>query len=256
MKQIWSKYQGSHNSIYLVPIGDVHLGSKYFEYSFLDKVFKFIDAHRDRCRLILMGDMIELATKTSVGRAVYDEEYHTHKQFEEWVRLFSPYADIIDAVLVGNHEERIIKDTSFEIVQEFCHRIGRIDAYGGFSCVVNVVLGKTLYSVFAWHGSGNSTTIAGAINSLNKMRERCVAHIYLMGHTHKLFSFPGSIKIPSPDGSETLEIEQLLVNTGSALDYGGYSEQKGLPIVKRGFGAVELFADRRKAVFHCIDDLI
>lgn len=247
MKQVLSSYAGDHQSIYLIPIGDVHFGNRYYNPRYLEEALQFVDRHRKRCRLILMGDLMEVATKTSVGRSVYDENYPTQKQFEKAVETFKPYADLIDLVIEGNHEERIIRDTSFEIIQEFCHRIDRYDAYGGFSGVVNYRLSSGLvYSVYAWHGATGGTKETSAINGLLGMRERCIAHIYLMGHTHKLLSFDREVKVPDPERDGLSTMMQTFVNTGTAVDDGGYAEQKGLALNLKGFALLQLFAHRRQ----------
>lgn len=257
MKQFSSSYNGEHKSIFIVPIGDIHFGNRYFDPQYLERTLKFVDQNRKRCRIILMGDLLELATKTSVGRSVYDESYPTQKQFEKAVETFKPYADLIDLVIEGNHEERIIRDTSFEIIQEFCHRIGRFDAYGKFSGVVNYRMGTGLtYSFYAFHGATGGTTESSVVNALLKMRERSIAHVYLMGHTHKLFKFDREVKIPMPGKGELGTIKQMFVNTGASVGDGGYAEQKGFPVNRIGYGAVQIFSDQRKQVFHYIDDLI
>ena len=257
MKQFKSGYKGTHKSIYIVPIGDIHFGNKYFDPGYLERALQFIDKNRNRCRIVLMGDLLELATKTSVGRSVYDEAYPTQRQFELAVETFLPYADLIDLVIEGNHEERIIRDTSFEIVEEFCHRIGRPDAYGQFEGLVNFRLDSGLtYSLYAHHGATGGTTEASVINALLKQRERALAHLYFMGHTHKLLSFSRDLTLPAPQNEEPTKIRQTFVNTGTAVGDGGYGTQKGFPTNRIGYGVVQLFADTRKQVFHYIDDLI
>lgn len=204
-----------------------------------------------------MGDILESATKNSVGRGIYSEDYPTQKQYEEAVRTFKPYADNIDLVIEGNHEERIIRDISFEIVQEFCHRIGKPEAYGKFSGIVNYRLfGGMVYSVYAWHGATNSIKESSAINTMLKMKDRVIAHIFLMGHTHKLLKLDRDIVIPNPGKDKCIEIQQMFVNTGTALDSGGYDEQKGLPMNRKGFCAIQIYANKRKQVFHHISDLM
>lgn len=83
-----------------------------------------------------------------------------------------------------------------------------------------------------------------------------MSHIYAMGHTHKLLTFSRNIKVPNPNGDDLVELDQLFINTGSALDAGGYDEQKGYPLNTRGFGVVEIFSKKRKMIFHRISDLI
>ena len=257
MKQVLSGYKGTHKSMFIVPIGDIHFGNKYFIEQYLDEALEFVKQNRNRCRIVLMGDLLELATKTSVGRSVYDEAYPTQKQFEIAVEKFLPFADLIDVILDGNHEERIIRDTSFEITEELSHRLGRHDAYCKFQGMLNVNMGNGMtYSIHAWHGASGGTKETSAINGLLSMRDVSLSHVYLMGHTHKLFAFPRKLIIPQPDSGEVATIEQLFVNTGTAVGNGGYGEQKGYAMTKLGFGAIQLFADKRKAIFHCIEDLM
>jgi len=203
-----------------------------------------------------MGDILELATKTSVGRGVYDETMHTQQQFDKAIKIFKPYADLIDIIVEGNHEERIIRDTSFEIVEEFSHRIGRPEAYAKFAGIVNTRVGEQIYSSYVWHGSTGGTKEASALNALLSMRERALCHMYFMGHTHKLIAFKRKIFLPNPNGSAPLDLEQLFVNTGTALADGGYGEQKGFALQETGYGAVELFADTKQMIFHRISDLV
>lgn len=257
MKQFLSGYSGSHQSMYVLPIGDIHFGSKQYNPKYLDKALQFAVKNRNRTRIVLMGDLMEVATKTSVGRSVYEETYPTQRQFEVAVETFKPVADLIDIVIEGNHEERIIRDTSFEIMQEFCHRIGRPDAYGKFSGIVNYNLGSgQTYSAYAWHGATGGITEASVINAMLKMRETAVAHMYFMGHTHKLLKFEREVFLPAPGKDEPVTLKQMFVNTGASLVHGGYGEQKGFPASLPGYGVVQLFAEEHRKVFHKIDDLI
>jgi DNA polymerase II small subunit/DNA polymerase delta subunit B len=68
LKQLNSRYEGKYKSVYLLFIGDTHLGNKYFNKKYLDEALLFAKRNRDRTRILLMGDVIEAATKTSVGR--------------------------------------------------------------------------------------------------------------------------------------------------------------------------------------------
>lgn len=243
--------------MFIVPIGDIHFGNKYFVEKYLDNALKFVAKNWRRTRIILMGDMMEVATKTSVGRSVYDENYPTQRQYEIALETFKPFAELVDLVIEGNHEERIIRDTSVEIVKNWCSELGRPDAYGQFEALVNYRLGSGLtYSVYAHHGATGGTTESSVANALLKQRERALAHIYLMGHTHKLFDFQRELYIPQPGIEKPSKIKQMFVNTGAAVGDGGYATQKGLPMNRIGYGAIEIFADQRKQVFHYIDDLV
>lgn len=256
MKQIDSHYAGNHSVLYLLFIGDIHLGNRYTNLSYLDRALRFADKHKRNCRLILMGDLLEAATKTSIGRGVFDENYCLQRQFEEAAKILDYFKDNIDFVIDGNHEERIMRDTSFEITQELCHRIGVAEAYSKFQGILNIRMHTGLtYSVYAWHGSTTGTKESSAINALLGMRNKVTSHIYAMGHTHKLFHLSKKLYLPNP-GGELVTLDQHFINTGTALDMGGYAEQKGLEPTRIGFGGLKLFADERKAEFFYVDDVI
>jgi hypothetical protein len=203
-----------------------------------------------------MGDLFEVATKTSIGRGVYDEAYPTQKQYTKGAEIFKPYNDIIDATIEGNHEERIIRDTSFEIMEEFADKIRCPEAYSKFDAIVNYSVGDFTYSTYCWHGATGGTTEAAITNAMLKMRERALSHVYLMAHSHKLFHIERRVYLPNPGSDLPKELEQMFVNTGTCLGEGGYGVQKGLPLPVCGFGAVELFASERKMIFHKIKDLL
>lgn len=256
LKQINVEHKINSNSIYIVPIGDIHIGHKSFNDKYLNQALKFVKKNRDRCRIFILGDVLESATKTSVGRAVYEEKMHLQDQLDEAVRIFQPYADLIDIIVTGNHEERIAKDTSLEVLREFAYRIGREDAYSEFCGVVNVKLKNLVYSSYVWHGATGAIRESTVVTAILKMREKVISHLYFMGHTHKLFSLSSEIAIPNFETEEVTVIKQLFVNTGSSLENSGYAEQKGYPFHRLGYGAVEIFANERKMVFHYIEDLI
>lgn len=257
MRQFKSGYSGDHRSMYVVPIGDIHFGHRHRNPKYLELALQFAQKNRARTRIILMGDLLECATKTSVGRAVFEESYNLQDQYEKAVEAFKPVADLIDIVIEGNHEERHIRDTSKEIIQDFCHRLDRMDAYGQFSGIVNYRLGTDrTYSVFAWHGATGGVTEASVINAMLKMRESAITHMYFMGHTHKLLSFEREIALPAPAQDDAVVLKQLFVNTGASLEQGGYGEQKGFSRPLPGYGVVQLFADEHRKVFHKIEDLI
>lgn len=257
MKQFMSGYSGDHRSMFVLPIGDVHFGHRNHNPIHLQRSLDFATKNRARTRILLMGDLMEVATKTSVGRGVYDEAYPMQRQFEIAVEKFKPVADLIDIVIEGNHEERHIRDTSYEIVQELCHRLDRADAYGQFSGIVNFNLGTgRTYSSYCWHGATGGTTEASVINAMLKMRESAITHMYFMGHTHKLLKFEREVLLPAPARPDPVILPQLFVNTGASLEHGGYGEQKGFSRPLPGYGVVQLYADEHRKVFHKIEELI
>lgn len=251
MKQITSNYKGNHKSMYIVAISDLHIGHKSYQEKYLNDVIGFISKNKNRCRIVLLGDLLETATKTSVGAGPYEESFHTQQQLDKAIEIFKPYKDLIDMVIIGNHELRVFKDTSIDLMKNFSQSLGIVDRYVQYDGILNINVGGCMYAAYAAHGSTGGTKESSAINSMLNMRERAFAHLYMQGHTHKLLSFTRKIYLPTV-GNEAAEMEQLFVNTGSALGDEGYPAMKGLPPSSLGFGYIELFGGERRMEFHKI----
>jgi hypothetical protein len=97
----------NNNSLVLCPIGDEHIGSKYFNEDALKKNIDW--CLEEGAYVILMGDELETATKTSVGAGVFEQSEIVEGQLEKTVKLYKPLADEkrILGNLVGNHEMRV-----------------------------------------------------------------------------------------------------------------------------------------------------
>ena len=85
-------------------LGDAHYGSPQFDRQrFLDTIQWCL---ANKSYVLLMGDLIELATRHSVGAGVYEQEIHCQSQHEQMVRWLQPLAEkgLILGSLTGNHE--------------------------------------------------------------------------------------------------------------------------------------------------------
>lgn len=243
--------------MYIVPFSDFHIGHKNYQEKYVKDALKFVDANRDRCRIVLLGDLLESATKTSVGKSVYEENMSTDKQLDRCVQLFKPYSDLIDLVIQGNHESRISEMTSIEMMKLFSKQLGIENKYNEYNGIVNFGVGKYNYSAYCWHGAGGGVKEASAYNALLGMRNKAMCNMYFMGHTHKRVDFEKVIQVPSLQNDKTVDLKQLFVNTGTALECaGGYGDMKGYEDIVIGFYAVELFANKRKMIAHKIENLI
>ena len=72
-------------------IGDLHYGSPQ---SNVKKFLRMLDyCLKKRVYLILMGDILEAATKTSVAAGWAEQEYVLQKQYEDVVGFLTPLAE-------------------------------------------------------------------------------------------------------------------------------------------------------------------
>ena len=250
----WVKYHRAKltsepEHLYILPIGDIHLGHSKCDYKMLQGYLQWADEHRENTRIILMGDLLECATKTSVGKGIYEESFCTNEQIKRMKEILRPYADIIDGAVIGNHEMRISKDTSIDVMEQICDAL-RIP-YLGYSGVIGYSANKVAYSVFAWHGAGGGRKPGGSLNRLEDMAGVVQADVYLMGHTHRITSYTREIKVPDTRNAKITNARQVFVNTGSCLEWDdGYPEMQGLTIPKRGFPRIRMNMAKGKKDVH------
>src|SRR5690606_21620540 len=145
---------------------------------------------------------IESATKTSVGAGVYGQEMMPMKQIEEAVKLFRPYADLIDGVVAGNHEQRIYKTSGADVMEYFCLTLGIPGRYLRYYGVGKYAWRKRCYSVAVWHGAGGGSTTGGAMNKIEKQASVVFADVFLMGHVHKRAATMRDLYVPDPQNGK------------------------------------------------------
>lgn len=224
-------------------IGDLHIGHISFNHNVLQQMFDLIDADRENYRILLMGDLLETATKSSIGAGIFETNLTIEGQIERAKEYFMPYRDIIDGIVEGNHEARIYKMTGIDITKRIAEALGI--PYLRYTGVVKYNVGGIRYMVNTWHGAGGSGTIGNSFNKCIKMAAKTVSDIYAMGHTHKLGTCSRQFTIPRTVRVE--EITQHFILTGSALDYDEtYPDGMNLERVTPGFPVATLSGHKRK----------
>jgi len=237
-----SSYNGNDDKLYLHFIGDLHKGHRAYDERIIKQRLKEVKEYNDAGypnRILLMGDLVEAATKTSVGAGVYETTMSPSDQMDSIADLFYPYKEYIDGCIIGNHEQRIYKDTSIDIMKLFARDLGI--KYLRYTGVVNYSWNKRSYTVCIWHGKGGGATTGSAFNNLEKMARTVETDIYAMGHVHKLGHFSRIIKHVDTRNGKLLNKPQLFVLTGSALRYDeSYADMKNLVPPKLGFPILKL----------------
>lgn len=83
-------------------IGDCHYGSPQFDKPRFLNMINF--CNKNNIYVFLMGDLIEMATRDSVGSGVYEQEEIGQMQYEQMADWLKPLADkkLILGILNGN----------------------------------------------------------------------------------------------------------------------------------------------------------
>ena len=158
------------------------------------------------------------------------------QQVEQLVELLEPIKDKILVVSLGNHEHRIEKDTSIDVLKLVCNQLGIQDRYASAGWYIYLYFGEKnvgrkapmVYTIFGRHGSGGGKAIGGKANNLVDMSNVAIADLYIMGHTHTPMSTKKCIFIPDY-GNKTLNLREMhYLMTNSFLEYeNSYGETAG-----------------------------
>lgn len=242
MKFAKSKYNGNDEILTILPSACWHIGNLNCRYDIIkDWIGKLDSSHRG----LILGDILECATKGSVGHAVYDADMTPQKQIDVAIELLAPVAEYIDGAVIGNHEDRIITSTSIDPMKIICDTL-KIP-YLGYQGFVKYNWNGVGYIVNLWHGAGGGTGAQAAIKQAEDMSNKAFADLYLLAHHHKLLKSDRIYTLPDPRNMTLQKIEQHFVVCGSALDYDeGYADMKGLHSRRLGFPEIQLRGDKRK----------
>lgn len=219
---------------------DLHIGSKKCNYNeIMERIERVKNEPNTYC--ILLGDLINNSTKTSVGD-VYEEELTPMQQIKKACNMFLPIKDKIIGITSGNHERRSYKTDGIDLMYFFASEL-RVEKYYNYcSCLLFVRLGKCskhgkteknarkiCYAIYLTHGDGNGGRLIGSkMNGLQKRGQIVDADIVITGHTHAPASFRDSFyRVDYMNSSVQLK-EQLFVNASATLDYEEYAELYGM----------------------------
>ena len=230
------------NSADVMFIGDVHWGSPQCDKArFLRAVDYCLE---NNVYVMLMGDLIEVGTKDSVGAGVYEQESSGQCQYEQVVDILKPLADkkLILGLHNGNHEERVYKSSGVNVSKMFARELGV--RYLGDACWSKFKVGQQTYTIYSLHGRTGSRFDGTALLALERISTSFFCDLMAQGHSHKLIS--STVLIQRIENNLVKEHKKTLLITGSFLKYdGGYGQTLGLPISKLGCPKVTFFSNKK-----------
>ena len=182
---------------------------------------------------ILNGDIIDNATKTSIGDT-YTQVFSPMEQLEKATEIFSPIKDKILCITHGNHENRTYKNEGINISRLLANQLGLTDRYTPTSAVLFIRFGegsasstryrKVCYTVYVLHGSGGGRKEGSKANRLADMASIIDTDIYIHSHTHLPMIMKQAFHRIDARNSAVALVDKLFVNTAANLNYGGYGE--------------------------------
>ena len=143
----------------------------------LDKNCELI-LNTPNCYTFILGDMMENATKTSVGNAMFDEAYHMPDQLLILQHKLEPLAaqGKILGIVPGNHELRTERLTGSSSMKTLAYQLNV--PYCGYQGYLKLKVQEQTYRALMFHGTGSGTTIGGKVNAAQRLGNVAIADLY------------------------------------------------------------------------------
>lgn len=219
------------SSVEIVIFADEHNGNEHFNREVLQQKIDYVKNH-ENAFAILNGDIMEIATKNSVSSVYKASDPMT--QIREIIDLFDPIKHKILAMTTGNHEARTERESGVDVSELVARQFGIFDRYAPDGAVLFLRVGSggshkrpICYTVYYTHGSGGGRLAGGKVNRLLNLASIVDADVYVHSHTHTPAIVRQSFFRVDVHNNSVAPVDKLFVNTGSALQYGGYGEKAG-----------------------------
>ena len=226
------------SSIELHTFADEHLGDEQSDLKRLLSRIEYVK-NTPNAYCILNGDIIDNATKTSIGDT-YTQVFNPMEQLAKAVEIFEPIRDKILCITHGNHENRTYKKEGINLSCLMAKQLGLDDRYTPTSAVLFVRFGENscgrketngsgkfrqiCYTIYVLHGSGGGRKEGAKAIRLADMASIIDTDIYIHSHTHLPMVMKQAFHRIDPRNSTVAIVDKLFVNTAANLKYGGYGE--------------------------------
>lgn len=237
--------------IYLVPL-ETHIGAAEFNEALFDEWIEWV-AETPQARLIFPGDLLECATKSSIGD-VFTQTMSPRVQKEYVKSALKPLASKVYGMMAGNHEWRVTKDSDIDPIEDIAEALG-VPYFSGGQGLFKVRVGEkrndkpACYVIHVGHGGSNAGTNGGRLNAAEKMSDIVEnSDIVIYGHTHGKAASEQQRLIFDAYNNQVREEKRYVVLAGSMLGYAGYVKRKSKRPLPTGCPRIRL--DGRKKDVH------
>ena len=223
--QVKLKLDKKDDIIYVRPLGDIHFGNLGCDMNAIQKSIDYV-AKTKNLYTIGMGDYIDNVMAWAQGgvdkrwnpETVDRKMLTTEEQIETFERLWKPIAHKTWGLLAGNHEWKTINQKRF--IRDFCkpfnlNYLGRLAFLNVQISYNSKILKDFLFCVM--HGGYAGMMAGGAVNRMKMISGDFDADVFLMGHSHDLWTRSGTRMGYNKKTNSPVEKKILYANTGTFL---------------------------------------
>lgn len=234
----------SNESVSILPLSDLHVGSQQFNKDFFDDWIKMAERTTNK-RIYCLGDLIEFSSK-KVGDSAFSQNINPNDQMDYVVDKLEPLKNDIIYFTDGNHCQRATKEFQLDVAKIMADRLGVHYSHGFIDTFK--VNGKE-YVVNGSHGNTTSGRRDLSIGAIIRGTKDIEADFYLRGHNHRLLYYYDFVNT-----NEGLKKKHYCY-TGSFLNYAGsYAEKAGLNPLPAGYMVININRNHKVKITETYDD--
>lgn len=189
--------------------------------------------------LLLLGDLINNNTRSSVGSPFGDDNIRPRDQKKIMTEMLTPLRDKIIGMVSGNHERRSLKDADDDPTYDIACKLDLEDVYRENAAFIHLEIGgrnvkgkewsSVAYNIGMTHGSGGGALTGSSVNRNERFAYAFEnLDVMITGHTHKgSVTKPGKYVFNATAGRMVFK-PYVCVSVCSWMSYGGYGLQKML----------------------------
>jgi hypothetical protein len=229
-------------TVQLAPLYDVHIGSKHHDADLFARHLAWIE-NTPNVLTWNGGDMIENASKLSVGAGVYEQDYDAQNQLVVALQQLASIRHKMLFGMPGNHEQRT-NILGLDLAQWMAWML-EVPYFPDY-CFCTLRWRGNAFRILAHHGSGSATTAGAQRMAARKAVSWAkVFDLFWTGHLHNALV---DVLYQTDYNQQTGRMQErnaLIVISPSYLRYGGYAAEKQYAPGTRGLAVVELHPDGR-----------
>lgn len=246
------------NFVYMVFLGDLHIGHKDCSLSFLQKAVTLIEklSQKHEVIVVLMGDLIETDGDYAASYMIESVVERTDAQFSTMIQHLKPITHLCHFALWGNHEERLIRDLKTnralnmvgiknlyqQILQKLNQDIIVSEPQRGMliKLICSKGFSKQEYDIRISHGDYGGYK-RPELQTERESNNYPTTSLIAMGHHHQKY-WDEKIKLGLSDGKRVIYAQNWL-GTGTFLGYPAYAEKKSYPVNVMGCPIIKVYSD-------------